>query len=78
MVQDLDDKVQALQNMKNSPDINQKLKHDCALLGAKIERFSRVLNLWVRVQSSWIYLEPIFGNEDIKEQLRSEATKFEQ
>lgn len=54
MVQDLDDKVQALQNMKNSPDINQKLKHDCALLGAKIERFSRVLNLWVRVQSSWI------------------------
>jgi dynein heavy chain len=32
----------------------------------------------VRVQSSWICLEPIFGNEDIKEQLRSEATKFEQ
>jgi len=54
VVQDLDDKVQALQNMKNSPDINQKLKHDCALLGAKIERFSRVLNLWVKVQGAWI------------------------
>jgi dynein heavy chain len=78
VVQDLDDKVQALQNMKNSPDINQKLKQDCLHLGAKIDKFSKVLNLWVRVQSLWIYLEPIFGNEDIKEQLRSEATKFEQ
>jgi len=65
--QDLDEKIQRLQAMKNYPDINQSLKHDCNRMCDKIEKFSRVLDLWIKFQKCWTYLEPVFRSEDIKE-----------
>lgn len=37
-----------------------------------------MLEYWVKVQSAWIYLEPIFGHEDIRRQIPQEGVLFEQ
>lgn len=36
----------------------------------------KILDNWVRFQSSWIYLEPIFGHEDIRQQIPLEGEMF--
>jgi len=77
ITQDLDDKIQNLQAMKNYPDINQHLKIECNILCDKLEKFSRVIELWIKFQKTWFYLEPVFSSEDIKEQLKNEAQRFE-
>lgn len=37
-----------------------------------------VIEVWLRVQRQWMYLESIFnGSEDIRQQLNEEAKKFD-
>ncbi|CAF1048753.1 unnamed protein product, partial [Brachionus calyciflorus] len=41
-------------------------------------RIRKILDNWVRFQSSWIYMEPIFGHEDICQQIPHEGEMFRQ
>jgi len=62
--------------MKNG-DISDNIKEKARSLCSKIETFSVVIDLWVKFQKNWMELEPVFNSEDIKQQLKTEATQFE-
>ncbi len=36
------------------------------------------MDSWLRVQAAWLYLEPIFGSQDIRNQIPREGALFEQ
>ena len=42
-----------------------------------LNRVFEVIELWMRVQYQWIYLESIFSSEDIRIALNEEAKKFD-
>jgi len=48
-----------------------------------IDKWERVLirtqdnlDMWLKVQNSWMYLEPVFSSEDIINQMPVEGAKF--
>lgn len=71
----LDDHILKSQAMRGSPYI--------AALGDKANDWEEklvtmqdVMDTWVSVQSTWMYLEPIFSSEDIMRQMPTEGRNF--
>lgn len=71
----LDDHILKAQAMRSSPYI--------VALGAKatdwedkLISMQDIIDTWLRVQSTWMYLEPIFSSEDIMRQMPTEGRKF--
>ena len=71
----LDDHIIKTQTMKGSPFakfmINEIDKWERVLI-----RTQDNLDLWLKVQNSWMYLEPVFSSEDIINQMPVEGAKF--
>ena len=71
----LDDHTIKTQSMRGSPFI-EPFKEELLAGEEILMTTSDNLEVWLTVQATWSYLEPVFSSEDIKKQMPSESTLF--
>uniref|UniRef100_H3ANA7 AAA+ ATPase domain-containing protein n=1 Tax=Latimeria chalumnae TaxID=7897 RepID=H3ANA7_LATCH len=72
----LEDHIVKTTTMKGSPFI-APFEEEILAWEAKLWLMHDILESWLRVQMAWLYLEPIFGSEDICNQIQVEGKMFE-
>ena len=71
----LDDQIVMAQTMLASPFIKH-IKGPTAAFEKKLNYLQETLDAFLMVQRTWMYLEPIFGSEDIMRQMPTEGRRF--
>ena len=66
-------KAQTMQASRYAKPILEQIKEWTAAL----TEIQNVLDVWLKVQATWLYLEPIFGSEDIMKQMPTEGKRFQ-
>lgn len=71
----LDDHIVMVQSMSFSP-FKKPFADRISQWETKLRTMQEVLEAWMTCQRSWLYLEPIFGSDDIVKQLPVESKRF--
>lgn len=71
----LDDHIVKTQTMRGNPCI-RPIELECKDWEYKLKYAQGMLDAWTKCQRTWMYLEPIFGSEDIMRQLPTESKRF--
>lgn len=72
----LDDHIVKTQTMRGSPYI-RPIEGETKTWEHKLKYAQGMLDVLIACQRTWMYLEPIFGSEDIIRQLPTEARRFQ-
>jgi dynein heavy chain len=72
----LDDHIVRTQTMRGSPFI-RPIEAKCKDWEYRLKYAQGFLDAIINCQRTWMYLEPIFGSEDIMRQLPNEARRFQ-
>lgn len=67
-------KIQAI----NASPFVKPFRQEATAWEASLSALQELLDAWTAVQSTWMYLEPIFSSADIVKQMPEEGMKFSQ
>lgn len=73
----LDDHLVKTQGMCGSPFV-RPIESRVFEWNAKLNLIQDVIDVWIKCQVTWMYLEPIFSSDDINKQLPEEGARFQQ
>ena len=71
----LDDQIVKTQTMMGSPYIKPNIE-ECTQWERTLVGVQAVLEEWLKVQRTWLYLQPIFDSDDIMRQMPAEGRRF--
>jgi dynein heavy chain len=71
----LDDHLVKIQLILSSPFVSH-IERQCRVWEQKLLDATSLLESWMAFQRAWLYLEPIFGSDEIMRQMPKEGRKF--